>query len=80
MKAGVVVVLDRRKMEHFNVEVTGQDPDSIQKNLTAAVNAVRAAAMTAGQGILITQHDFDHFTVSPSSGVPFGQTREQRAF
>ena len=66
------------KTKHFHVEVTGQDPDSIQKNLTAAVNAVRAAAMTAAQGTLITQHDFYHFTVSPSSGVPFGETREQR--
>jgi hypothetical protein len=64
---------------HPVLEVTGQDPDAVQDNLTAAVHAAREQAMlVGGYGIMITQHDFDSFTVAPSADVPYGQTYEQR--
>lgn len=66
---------------HLVLEVTGQDPDVIQDNLTAAVEAAREQAMLAGgYGIVVTQHASDSFTVALSADVPYGQTREQRQF
>lgn len=64
---------------HPVLEVTGQDPDEIQDNLTAAVNAVRKQALLTGDcGILIIQHGFGSFTVSLNASVPYGETHEQR--
>ncbi len=66
---------------HPILEVTGQDPESLQNNLTAAVNeACELAMLIGGHGILVTQHDFNSFTVSLSPDVPYGQTWEQRSF
>lgn len=66
---------------HPVLEVTGQDPDSLQDNLTAAVNEACALAMRLGRhGIMVTQHDFNSFTVRLSPDVPYGQTWEQRKF
>lgn len=31
-------------------------------------------------GIMVTQHSFTHYTVAISREVPYGQTREQRAW
>jgi hypothetical protein len=70
-------------MDHryLGLGVTGQDPEAIQENFTAAVDAAREQAMLGrGVGIMITQYDFDSFTVALSPDVPYGQTREQRRF
>lgn len=66
---------------HSVLEVTGQDPESLQSNLTAAVDRARATAMGLGRhGIMVTQHDFDFFTVRLSPEVPYGETWERRDF
>lgn len=66
---------------HVVLEVTGEDPESLQNNLTAAVNEVCTLAVRLGRhGIMVTQHDFNSFTVRLSPDVPYGQTWEQRKF
>lgn len=69
------------RTSHLVLEVTGQDPESIQDNLTAAVEQACTAAVRRGShGIMITQHDFNSFTVMLSEEVPYGQTWERRQF
>lgn len=50
----------------------------LYQRLDAAVAAARNEA-SAGRllhGVLVTRHDFDHFSVALSPDVPFGLTRE----
>ncbi|MDQ1060428.1 hypothetical protein QFZ23_004329 [Arthrobacter globiformis] len=63
----------------LTLEVSGKDPDTIQTNLTAAVDTAITQAMAAGgHGILVTQHTYNDFTVTLHPDVPYGQTREER--
>lgn len=67
------------RKSHPVLEVTGHDPESLQNNLSAAVNEVCTLAMRLGRhGFMVTQHDFASFTVSLSPDVLYGQTWEQR--
>lgn len=69
------------RTQHSVLEVTAQDPESLQAHLTSAVNQITAAAVSAGRyGIMVTQHDFDFFTVGLSPEVPYGETWERRDF
>ncbi len=59
------------------IAVTAIDRASMERRLNEAVTAAMTRAMQEGrQGILVTQHDYDSFTVSLSDDVPFGLTRE----
>jgi len=66
---------------HPAIEVDGANPESLQENITAAVNEIRSRAMLLGRhGIMVTQHDFNSFSVKISAEVPYGETWEQRSF
>lgn len=58
---------------NFRVEYKSE----MNEKLDAAVAVARSAAL-AGQsgGVLVTRHDFNHFSVGLSPDVPFGLTRE----
>lgn len=57
--------------------ITGDTPAAIDEELNAACEAARAHAVREGRnGLLVTRHGPDHYTVSISSNVPYGQTRE----
>jgi hypothetical protein len=57
------------------VKVT--DRASMERRLDEAVTLARTRAMQERrQGILVTRHDYDSFTVALSDAVPFGMTRE----
>jgi hypothetical protein len=61
------------------LEITGRDPDTLEKDLNTAVDVARGYAMQEGRhGILVTQHDFTSYTVRVSRDVPYGQTHERR--
>ncbi|MFF1880671.1 hypothetical protein ACFVVC_04285 [Pseudarthrobacter sp. NPDC058196] len=45
----------------------------VDEKLDAAVAAARSHASTdRTRGVLVTRHDFDHFSVALSPDVPFG--------
>jgi hypothetical protein len=59
----------------LTLTVTGRA--NMDRQLDEAVSAARTAAMRGGrQGILVTRHGHDSFTVALSDTVPFGLTRE----
>jgi hypothetical protein len=61
------------------LEITAQDPESVQNELSAAVIRARDRALSGGrQGILVTQHSFSSYTVAISPDVPYGESRERQ--
>lgn len=57
--------------------VTGGDPDGIQNDLTAAVNALIEQGIKDGRhGIQVTRHDSAFFVVALNADVPYGLIRE----
>lgn len=63
------------------VTVRATDRASMERQLDEAVQAALTQAMHEGrQGILVTQVDPASFTVDLSDAVPFGLTREHRAW
>jgi hypothetical protein len=61
------------------LEITAQDPDTIENDLNAAVEIAREHAMKESRhGILVTQHGYTSYTVAVSREVPYGQTHERR--
>ncbi|MCO4252065.1 hypothetical protein [Pseudarthrobacter raffinosi] len=63
------------------MEVVARDQTSLETGLNTAVETVRRHAMRERRnGIMVTQHSFTHYTVAISREVPYGQTREQRAW
>lgn len=61
------------------LEVTANDPATIENDLNTAEQIVRAQAMREGRhGILVTQHGYTSFTVAVSRDVPYGLTQERR--
>ncbi|MEV8112385.1 hypothetical protein [Pseudarthrobacter oxydans] len=61
------------------ITITATDRASMEHQLDEAVAVAMTHAMHEGrQGILVTQHDKDSFTVDISETVPFGLTREHR--
>lgn len=49
----------------------------IDEKLNAAVGAAKQLAVRSTRGVLVTRHDFDHYSVSLSHDVPYGFTFEQ---
>lgn len=61
------------------ITVTARDRASLEGQLDEAVTAAMTRAMRDGsQGILVTQHNYDSYTVALSDDVPFGLTREHQ--
>jgi hypothetical protein len=66
------------KPRHIIADFRVEDATEIQDKLDAAVGAAKQQAVIDSiGGILVTRHDFDHFSVSLSHDVPFGFTLEQ---
>jgi hypothetical protein len=60
--------------------ISGQNPDEIQEGIDTAVGyAVQHAQAGGWEGILISRHAPDSFTVAISSHVPFGVISESDA-
>lgn len=58
--------------------VEANEPQEIERDLNAAVDAALLHAMQEGkQGILVTRHGHSSFTVALSSKVPYGETMEE---
>ena len=60
------------------LEITADDPDTIDRCLDRAVNLALEHAMHNRKGILVTQHGYSSYTVAPTYGVPCGQIEERR--
>jgi hypothetical protein len=61
------------------IAVTATSRASMESQLDEAVAvAMLRAIRERRQGILVTQHDFNSFTVDLSPSVPFGMTRERQ--
>lgn len=57
--------------------VKGDNPRSIQEDLSSAVEIARHQAMKDGRhGILVTRLGLGYFTVALSTKVPYGTTQE----
>jgi len=66
---------------NFPLTLTVSDRQSMDSQLDDAVAAAKAHALTGKrQGILVTRHGADTFTVDLSETVPFGLTRECQAW
>ena len=60
--------------------VTGTTPTEVDESLTKAVGLAQRTAQESGwQGILVTRHGHDLYTVRISSEVPYGLTIENEA-
>lgn len=61
------------------LEITAHDPGTIETELNTAVETVLTQAMREHlRGILVTQHEYDRYTVALSLDVPYGETHERR--
>ncbi|WP_411375076.1 hypothetical protein ACLH0K_01300 [Arthrobacter sp. MPF02] len=66
---------------NFPLTLTVADRQSMDSELDAAVSAAKAHALAdRRQGILVTRHAANTFTVALSETVPFGLTREHQAW
>lgn len=63
---------------NFSLEITGEDPQAIHRQLNAAVEIAIGHALHGRQGILVTQHGYRAYTVAVCPDVPLGEIREQR--
>jgi hypothetical protein len=61
------------------ITITASSRSELEQRLDDAVSAARQRAVTSGrrEGILVTRHDYNVFTVVLDSTVPFGSTVEQ---
>ncbi|WP_454700074.1 hypothetical protein [Arthrobacter humicola] len=65
----------------LSINVTVTDRESLDNQLDAAVYALREKSTgERRQGILVTRHAVNEFTVALSDSVPFGMTRENHAW
>lgn len=63
----------------LTIAVIAVDRADMERQLDEAVTVARKRAMyDRRQGILVTRHDYDSFTVALTDAVPFGLTREQQ--
>lgn len=68
-----------RSVSDLSTAVTVSDRASMDRQLDEAVALIRERAPRGGrQGILVTRHGYDSFTVALSDEVPFGLTRERQ--
>lgn len=56
----------------FHVE----DKTEMEERIDAAVGAARKQATDRKLGVMVTRHDFGHYSVSVTPQVPFGFIRE----
>ncbi|WP_091470854.1 hypothetical protein [Paenarthrobacter nitroguajacolicus] len=64
--------------KHFHV--TGTTPNEIHSSLDAAVELAQMRAIDdGGQGILVTRHRPDFYSIALNASVPFGFIWEQEA-
>ena len=58
--------------------ITGLSPAEIEDSINTAVEMAREHSMAEGwQGILVTRHGPDKYTVNLSADVPYGVTQER---
>lgn len=63
----------------LTIAVIAADRADMERRLDEAVTVARKRAMhDRSQGILVTRHSYDSFTVALTDAVPFGLTREQQ--
>lgn len=68
-----------RTTHEFPIAVAASNRASMDRELDEAVTAAKTRAIRQGrQGILVTRHGYDSFTVALSDAVPFGLTREHQ--
>lgn len=61
------------------ITVIASDRAGMERGLDEAVTVARGRALHQGrQGILVTRHAYDSFTVDLSDVVPFGLIREHQ--
>lgn len=60
------------------ITITASSRSELEQRLEDAVSVARQRAITSGrrEGILVTRHDYNVFTVVLDSTVPFGLTME----
>lgn len=61
------------------VTITATSRPELEQSLEDAVSAAKKRALASGrrEGIVITRHDYNVFTVALDSAVPFGLTVER---
>lgn len=64
-------------MTHVIAEFKVEQKVELYEKLDAAVAVAQTNALADGRlGVLVTRHDFGHFSVALSSNVPFGLVHE----
>lgn len=61
------------------MKFTALSQEHLEHQLDAAVDMLRVHAMNS-EGILVTRHTYDSFTVELCRSVPWGHTRESWAW
>lgn len=70
----MITTLDSGRYFH----VSGETSDEIQKDLDKAVQLAEQYAQRGGwQGVLVSRHESNLFTVAICDEVPYGLTRER---
>lgn len=62
------------------LEVDGDDAETLQADLGAAVAIASSSTHGCGGGVLVTQHDYWSFTVTVSPEIPRGHTVQRLAW
>lgn len=57
-------------------DIKVQHRAELNERLDTAIAAAHAEASTNCRGVLVTRHDFDHYTVALSPTIPFGVIHE----
>ncbi|QSZ55616.1 hypothetical protein AYX19_21225 (plasmid) [Paenarthrobacter ureafaciens] len=72
----MITTLDSGRYFH----VSGETSDEIQQDLDKAVQRAEGYAQREGwQGVLVSRHQPNLYTVAVSAEVPYGLTRERNA-
>ncbi|MEY9776290.1 hypothetical protein [Arthrobacter sp. MW3 TE3886] len=64
------------KLDQIIADFRVEGRTEMEEKLSAAVGAARQQAAGCKRGVLVTRHEFDHFSVSLTPQVPFGLIRE----
>jgi hypothetical protein len=62
--------------QHSTISFTAKDRSSMDLQINQAVEVLRAWGRQQRQGILVTRHTADSFSVQLSDAVPAGLTQE----
>ncbi|TWD55000.1 hypothetical protein FB478_102343 [Arthrobacter sp. AG367] len=67
------------KETEVSLAVDADDPHTQKSELMRAIEiAELEAGLLGGAGVVITQHDYWSFSITPTFEVPFGQKEERR--